>query len=161
MKLYYSQETCKIRRKSQWTILCVQGMYSQIWYTTYFISIRIESTFLFTLINTYKAINASTKLHFYLTFFHCSFVTMRKKKQRWWRIFSNFQWLHHKSIRVCQNLWDSLMVMMQKHVCGSVYTNEYTNPMMFFFFFFWLLEQRKVFQPIKELSGSHPNHTKI
>lgn len=26
MKLYYSHETCKIRGKSQWTILCVKGM---------------------------------------------------------------------------------------------------------------------------------------
>lgn len=61
----------------------LQGMLkSNMVETTFFSSIRTESTFSFTLIITCKPINARTKLHFYLaSFFHSSFVTMVKKKR--------------------------------------------------------------------------------
>lgn len=65
-----------------------------------------------------------------------------------------------KNICVCKNLWYNLMVMMQRMCVGQFILMSTQTLAMMFFFLFFLLEQ-KVFQPMKELFGSHPNHTKI
>lgn len=138
----------------------LQGMLkSNMVETTFFSSIRTESTFSFTLIITCKPINARTKLHFYLaSFFHSSFVTMvkKKKEQKWWRIISNFQWMHHQKYP-CVYACDKTYGTLCKSMCVGQFIPMSTQTLWCFLVLLFVKKKKRCSKQLK----NYLDHTPI